>query len=206
MNKKIFGSICFVLGITIIISTGTTFAYFNSSANSDGTISGSTLNFAVDLSLSKEHVSNNMIPISDSLIKTAISGSKKCIDNNGYEVCSLYKITLTNNGDPFVLNGYIKTNSTTYTTGNLKYQIYDTNFNPLSDALTLSLTSGDKIYFSKGNDILTTSINHNIVEYYLVMWITETNSLQSADYSKKYNGVVGFETVSGNKIETVFNA
>lgn len=206
MNKKIFGSICFVLGIAIIISTGTTFAYFNSSANSDGTISGSTLNFAVDLSLSKEHVSNNMIPISDSLIKTAISGSNKCIDNNGYEVCSLYKITLTNNGDPFVLNGYIKTNSTTYTTGNLKYQIYDTNFNPLSDALTLSLTSGDKIYFSKGNDILTTSINHNIVEYYLVMWITETNSLQSADYSKKYNGVVGFETVSGNKIETVFNA
>ena len=28
----------------------------------------------------------------------------------------------------------------------------------------------------------------------------------SFNYSKKYNGVVGFETVSGNKIETVFNA
>ena len=52
--------------------------------------------------------------------------------------------------------------------------------------------------------MVTTSMNHNDTEYYLVMWITETNTLQNADYSKSYTGLVGFETLSGERIEATF--
>lgn len=33
------------------------------------------------------------------------------------------------------------------------------------------------------------------------MWITETNTMQTADYSKNYSGVVGFEAISGDVLE-----
>ena len=204
MEKKIFGSICLVLGIAIIVSTGASFAYFSASASSEGNISGTTVNFDVNLNLTTIHQSTNMIPLQDTLVATAISGTNKCIDTKGYEVCSLYKITLTNDGDPFVLNGYLKTSSTTYTTGNLKYQIYDTNYNAISDVMVPSLTANEKVYFTKDSNMVTTSMNHNDTEYYLVMWITETNTLQNADYSKSYTGLVGFETLSGERIEATF--
>ncbi|MGM9876452.1 MAG: hypothetical protein ACI310_04400 [Bacilli bacterium] len=204
MDKKIFGSICLVLGIAIIVSTGASFAYFNASTSNEGNISGTTVNFDVNLNLTTIHQSTNMIPLQDTLVATAISGTNKCVDTKGYEVCSLYKITLTNDGDPFVLNGYLKTSSTTYTTGNLKYQIYDTNYNAISDVMTPSLTTNEKVYFTKDSNMVTTSMNHNDTEYYLVMWITETNTLQNADYSKNYTGLVGFETLSGERIEATF--
>ena len=204
MEKKIFGSICLVLGIAIIVSTGASFAYFSASASSEGNISGTTVNFGINLNLTTIHQSINMIPLQDTLVATAISGTNKCIDTKGYEVCSLYKITLTNDGDPFVLNGYLKTSSTTYTTGNLKYQIYDTNYTAISDVMTPSLTTNEKVYFTKDSNMVTTSMNHNDTEYYLVMWITETNTLQNADYSKSYTGLVGFETLSGERIEATF--
>ena len=204
MEKKIFGSICLVLGIAIIVSTGASFAYFSASTSSEGNISGTTVNFGVNLNLTTIHQSTNMIPLQDTLVATAISGTNKCIDTKGYEVCSLYKITLTNSGDPFVLNGSLKTSSTTYTTGNLKYQIYDINYNAISDVTAPSLTANEKVYFTKDSNMVTTSMNHNDTEYYLVMWITETNTLQNADYSKSYTGLVGFETLSGERIEATF--
>lgn len=204
MDKKIFGSICLVLGIAIIVSTGASFAYFNASTSNEGNISGTTINFGVNLNLTTIHQSTNMIPLQDTLVATAISGTNKCVDTKGYEVCSLYKITLTNDGDPFVLNGYLKTSSTTYTTGNLKYQIYDTNYNAISDVMVPSLTANEKVYFTKDSNMVTTSMNHNDTEYYLVMWITETNTLQNADYSKSYTGLVGFETLSDERIEATF--
>ena len=109
--------------------------------------------------------------------------------------------TLSNTGSSFTLNGYLKTSSTTYTTGNLKYQVYDTNYNAVTDVLTPSLTASQKVYFKKGSNNIETTINSTNVEYYLVMWITETNTMQTADYSKNYSGVVGFEAISGDVLE-----
>ena len=70
--------------------------------------------------------------------------------------------------------------------------------------MTPSLTANEKVYFTKDSNMVTTSMNHNDTEYYLVMWITETNTLQNADYSKSYTGLVGFETLSGERIEATF--
>ena len=163
--------------------------------------SGKTADFNVKLALTTVHKSTNMVPLKDSLVVTSIKNTNKCIDKNNYEVCSLYKLTLSNTGSSFTLNGYLKTSSTTYTTGNLKYQVYDTNYNAVTDVLTPSLTASQKVYFKKGSNNISTTINSTNVEYYLVMWITETNTMQTADYSKNYSGVVGFEAISGDVLE-----
>lgn len=201
MKQKLFSSICLVLGIVIIVTTSTTFAYILASDTNTDAISGNVTNFNVDLTLTTVHKGTNMIPLKDSLIPSAIKSTNKCVDTKGYEVCSLYKIKLTNTGNSFTLNGYLKTSSTTYTTSNLKYQIYDTNYNAVSDVLTPSLTTGTKVYFQKNSNMISTSINSTAIEYYLVMWITETNTMQTADHAKNYSGVVGFEAISGDVIE-----
>lgn len=202
MKKSIFSSICLVLGIVIIVTTETTFAYLVASASSsEGSISGEITKLDVSLSLTEEYKATKMVPLKDNLVSTAINYSSKCRDKDNYEVCSLYKLTLSNTGSSYNLNGYLKTTSTTYTTGNLKYQIYDTSYTAVSDIMTASLTTDEKVYFTINNNKLTTDIEKTNIVYYLVMWISDTGSLQSEDYSKSYSGVVGFETLSGDRIE-----
>lgn len=201
MKQKLFSSICLVLAIVIVVTTSTTFAYLIASAQDTTTVSGNATKFSVSLALTTVHKSTNMVPLKDSLVVTAMKNTNKCIDKSGYEVCSLYKLTLSNTGNPFNLTGYLKTSSTTYTTGNLKYQVYDTNYNAVTDVLTPSLTANQKVYFKKGSNNISTTINSTNIEYYLVMWITETNTMQTADYSKNYSGVVGFEAISGDVLE-----
>lgn len=201
MQKKLLGSICLVFGIIIIVTTGTTYAYFQTSVTSGNDITGEVTEFKVNLNITEVYKSTNMVPLKDNLVKTAITNSSKCRDKDNYEVCSLYKLKLTNTGQTFALNGYLKTSSTTYTTGNLKYQIYDTSYTAITDVMTPSLTIDEKVYFSKNNTNVTTNINTSNIEYYLVMWISDTNSIQTSDHSKTYSGAVGFETTSGDRIE-----
>lgn len=201
MKQKLFSSVCLVLAIVIVVTTSTTFAYLAASAQDTTTVSGNAAKFSVSLALTTIHKSTNMVPLKDSLVVTAMKNTDKCIDKSGYEVCSLYKLTLSNTGNSFDITGYLKTSSTTYTTGNLKYQIYDTSYNAVTDVLTPSLTANQKVYFKKGSNNISTTINSTNIEYYLVMWITETNTMQTADYSRTYSGVVGFEAVSGDRIE-----
>lgn len=202
MKQKLFSSICLVLAIVIIVTTSTTFAYFVATSENTTSISGKTADFNVKLALTTVHKSTNMVPLKDSLVVTSIKNTNKCIDKNNYEVCSLYKLTLSNTGgSSFTLTGYLKTSSTTYTASNLKYQIYDINYNAVTDVLTPSLTADQKVYFQKDSNNVETTINSTNIEYYLVMWITETNTMQTDDYAKTYDGVVGFETSGGGVLE-----
>lgn len=206
MKNKIIGSICLTLAIIIIVTIGTTFSYFNASSNENNIIGGKTYDFDVSLNLDKIQESTDLIPLDDSLIKTTISkSSDKCIDNRGYQVCSLYKITLINNGEPCFLNGYIRTNNTTYTTDNLKYQIFDTSYNNITDVMSLSNNNNEKVYFKNGNSLVSAGINNTNIEYYLVIWVHETTSLQNEDASKDYTGSVGFESTNGDNIEAIFS-
>ena len=112
MKQKLFSSICLVLAIVIVVTTSTTFAYLIASNTTD--VSGKTADFNVKLALTTVHKSTNMVPLKDSLVVTSIKNTNKCINKNNYEVCSLYKLTLSNTGNSFTLNGYLKTSSTTY--------------------------------------------------------------------------------------------
>lgn len=205
MNKKLLSSIMIVLAIIVVVTTGATYAYFYATTTNTNAITGEEYGFNVNLALTEIYKADNLVPLEDGLVDDAIlKTSNKCIDSKGYEVCTLYKVTLTNSGNTQVLNGYISTSSTTYTTDNLKYQIFDTSYNAITDVMTVSRTLNEKIYFKNKANLITTTVNTDNVDYYLVLWLTETNSSQEDDYDKDFSGIIGFESSIGEFIEASF--
>lgn len=193
MKNKIYISVMAVLIISAL-TFGATYAYYVSQDTK--TFTGEIEKGIVStLNLTTTKSSTNLVPLLDSKISTAITkSSNKCIDKNNYEVCSLYTITLTNTNASENLYGYVKTNTTTYTTTNLKYQIFDSSYNAITDVMTISKTANDLVYFKKGTtQVSITSIGTKT--YYLAIWLSDTNSDQSSDYSKTFNGAIGFELV-----------
>lgn len=209
MEKKIFGSICFVLGIMIIVSTGTTFAYFSANSSNGGeTITGTTKNFDVEIEFDPIYTANQLIPIDDEYINRAISKeTDKCIDSKGYEVCSLYSVTLINNGDPAILNGFLKTINSEYETDNLRCQLYDSNYTPHSNVMTISKDSDNKVYFMNEENMFNLTLaSEESTNYYLAIWLYETGELQDEDYSRNFSGKIGFESIDGAIISADFSA
>lgn len=191
MKDKIILSILLVVAISVF-TFGATYAYYF--ASTTGNITGevkSDLN--TTLNVETIYNASKLVPLDNSLIGTAISKTtNKCIDKSGYEVCSLYKITLTNTIDTEILEGYVKTTSSTYTTNNLKYQFYNSNLQPITDIMTISPTKDEIVYFEQsGVQYSVTSVGTNT--YYLAVWLTDTGSEQSADYSKTFAGKIGFK-------------
>ena len=120
MKKKLIFSILSVAVISVF-SFGVTYAYYIASTSSDiGGETASGLN--TTLTLNTIYNSTKLVPLDDGLVKTAITkDTNKCIDKSGYEVCTLYKITLSNTVNSESLYGYVRTAQSTYTTENLKY-------------------------------------------------------------------------------------
>lgn len=193
MKNKIYISVMAVLIISAL-TFGATYAYYVSQDTKKFT--GEIEKGIVStLNLTTTKSSTNLVPLQDSKIKTAITkSSNKCIDKNNYEVCSLYTITLTNTNASENLYGYVKTNTTTYTTTNLKYQIFDSSYNAITDVMTISKTANDLVYFKKGTTQVSIT-STGTKKYYLAIWLSDTNSDQSSDYSKTFNGAIGFELV-----------
>lgn len=205
MRNKLIGTICLTLGIIVIVTTSTSFAYFSSSVNGDGEIIGETTNFSVNLKLEEVYKSTQLIPIDDSIIPIAINNN--CVDSKGYEVCSLYKITLTNAGDPTVLNGHITAEeSTNYTTEHLKGQLFSNDLTTnLSTVTTLTNKIG-KQYFKIDNTNLYSIEIQNTITVYLVIWLTETGTYQNEDYDKNFVGKIAFESIGGGQTSAKFSA
>lgn len=193
MKNKKYISVMAVLIISAL-TFGATYAYYVSQDTK--TFTGEIEKGIVStLNLTTTKSSTNLVPLQDSKIKTAITkSSNKCIDKNNYEVCSLYTITLTNTNASENLYGYVKTNTTTYTTTNLKYQIFDSSYNAITDVMTISKTANDLVYFKKGTTQVSIT-STGTKTYYLAIWLSDTNSDQSSDYSKTFNGAIGFELV-----------
>ena len=181
MEKKIFGSVCLVLGIAILVTTGTSFAYFSASAVPDiNTINGTTMNFGVDLEVTTIYKATQLIPVSDEYIDEAISKeTNKCIDSKGYQVCTLYNVLLTNSGEPTIINGYLKTIDTEYITDNLRCQLFDEDYNAVSDVMIISKNPNQEAYFMNNNNMFNMTLGINVEKkYYLVIWLYETGYLQ----------------------------
>lgn len=211
MRNKIIGTVCLVLGIVVIVSTGTSFAYFNTSANPSGDdITGTTMNFDVDLKVEEIYSANQLVPLEDNLIQVAVNN--KCVDSHGYEVCALYKITLTNNGDPQILNGHITSaEDTTYITNHLKGQLFNENLtNTISKMLTITdedqINTENKRYFHIDDTNLYTTEVTTTETLYLAIWLTETHTYQNDDYDKDYFGKIAFESINGEMVSSTFSA
>lgn len=122
-NKLIIGvSIVFC---TIILIIGTTIAYFTQSDTKEtGEIVSTdevTLEYNDD---NNSYMLGDLIPINETDIETAYNN--KCKDSNNYNVCSIYRFTISNTADvtqKLVINMIPTLNSF----HNLKYYLYEIN-------------------------------------------------------------------------------
>lgn len=111
-----------VIGVaTLVVAIiGATFAYFTASATAVNNITGNMATISMDLSITKlvdPGETSGMIPMSNNMIETAVSGkqgettkdsAKTCVDDNGNAVCQIYKVTITNNSSATMFtDGYV---------------------------------------------------------------------------------------------------
>ena len=208
MNRNVKISIFVVFGIILITVVGTSLAFFFARVNNSGqSITGQTLDFDASINLTTIYRATNLVPLRDErVIKALTKEEDKCIDIYDRDVCSLYQITLSNTGDRVMLSPYITTTETTYTTNNIRCQLYDTSYNAVSDIITPSSTVGGKVYMTINSSNLTISLGSASQNYYLVVWLTDTLSPQPDDYNKVYNGTITFDGGEGGEVYVDFSA
>ena len=211
-GRIIFISCVVVLLIIALVVSGT-YAYFTLvvNVNNNGNIGGNTYKFDVSMDVNVIKQSTSLVPFSDDLIVDAISKTDKCVDKDGYEICNIYKLNLTNNGNSDeILYGYVSTSNTTYVSDRLKYQVFtlnNGNYTAYTDPISVSLNTDEKVYFKKNNTLVNSSlVKGNSAEYYLVMWISLVLEDQNEDAGKSFNGYINFESFYGDRITAKFSS
>ena len=202
--NKLIIILLFVFGIIFTI-IGATFAYFSASTNSDGnSINGTSYTFNMSLDVTSIR-SGDLVPTADNLIATSLAGNYKCVDQRNYGLCSLYKLSFTNNSTAETMVGYLKTSSATYTTTNLRYRLYDENYNSVSDIGTVGITANTMNYFKSGaNNISVTIPANSTKDYYLVIWLHDIGENQLEDQDKSYTGNISFTSQNGGTVSSNF--
>lgn len=99
-NKS--GLIYAIVGVAVLIVAvaGSAYAYYSATATDTSTVKGNagggaapTLNVAKDSATGPR--GEMLIPIDATSLDTAAKATSKCVDNNGYTVCQIYKVTIT---------------------------------------------------------------------------------------------------------------
>lgn len=189
-----------VIGVaTLIVAIiGATFAYFSASVTNDKDVKGATASGAslsmVVTKVSDEATSKNMIPMLSTDLQKGVTGTdtKSCIDDNGNTVCQVYKVTVTNGSGDIGVN--VKgTMNLTSTGKNMKWQVL-TNATTVDNAATTVAQGTEGVITA--NQSLTASGSH---DFYLVIWLDETNEAQDADDAgKTFNGTITFNGVNSD--------
>ena len=175
----IFEIICVLIVIGII---GYTYSFFNVTATNSTVISGEAASVNLSITVTKVSPGNNkgLVPQLDDFITSAVIGRKgSCIDDNNNNVCQVYKITVKNNGASLYVNGKIEIDAKN--NPNLKWA-------QISGTTSPTLTSSTHEYsYTKliQNEYYNSSQSK---DYYIVLWISETGSIQTDQGG--FNGVV----------------
>ncbi len=180
--------------VYFITVTGSTYAYFALSASSDNKISGTTATANLALTVSKVFPSNtnNLVPQLESALGSAISSTYKCVDGNSNNVCQVYKITIKNTSTASVdISGYIHFSGVT-NLPNLKWRLLDSE-STLGTHNSYSATGADNLFV----DRVKMSANQTN-NYYMVIWINETNSAQSD--TGTFRATISFKSSNGTGV------
>ena len=178
-----------ILGVTLLVLavSGSAYAFFTAQATSDQ-FSGNTIDVQIKkpvVTLVVGDKTKGLIPIHDGSVTghttnqltTAVSGTNKCVDKNGYMVCHVYKVTLSNGGAANVTWAKM-TNQTTF--GSLKG-----TDNSLAKGTALSANGTADLYF--------------------VVYLKNTGSDQTGtDAGKTYKGTVTVVASTGSTLEAQF--
>lgn len=228
----------------IVAIIGATFAWFSASVGSgENDVNLTAYQFDAKLTVERvfptaENASKKIIPfVPDKVLREGQGdqtnnmnyalneATNKCVDSSGYLVCSLYKITVTNNGsDAIELDGTVTTIETTPTetgttltaNGDLKAQIISyadgkyTYTHNLSKALALPNTASGsgKLIMNPATLTVGATPGANTAELYVLVWLNDSNENQSSMMGASYKGQFIFSAVgmgTGNQLTGTFN-
>ena len=229
----------------IVAIIGATFAWFSASVGSgENDVNLTAYQFDAELTVDRvfptdENASKKIIPfVPDKVLREGQGdqtnnmnyalneATNKCVDSSGYLVCSLYKITVTNNGsDAIELDGTVTTIETTPPTekgttltanGDLKAQIISyadgkyTYTHNLSKALALpnTVSGSGKLIMDPATLTVGATPAANTAELYVLVWLNDTTENQSSMMGASYKGQFIFSAVgmgAGNQLTGTFN-
>ncbi len=224
-DKKRNGIFLVIVGVaTLIVAIiGASFAYFSAQASSPtGAVNLTAHVFNADLTFMEElppeqGTNPKLIPIdptaeienatapNNTNMKYALNVRHSCVDDQGYRVCALYKLTITNNGDDdLTLDGAIVTNTnvngstvgaTPFT--NLTYAIVTKNNNTYSIETPATLNQDPEGVKETTilSDITVPAGVDNSRTYYVLIYLNE-NGDQSAEMGATYTGQFVFTSTS----------
>ena len=227
----------------IVAIIGATFAWFSASVGSgENDVNLTAYQFDAELTVDRvfptdENASKKIIPfVPDKVLREGQGdatnnmnyalneATNKCVDSSGYLVCSLYKITVTNNGsDAIELDGSVTTMETTPTetgttltaNGDLKAQIISyaegkyTYTHNLSKALALpnTVNGSGKLIMDPATLTVGATPGANTAELYVLVWLNDTTENQSSMMGASYKGQFIFSAVgmgAGNQLTGTF--
>ena len=198
----------------IVAIIGATFAWFSASVGSgENDVNLTAYQFDAKLTVERvfptaENASKKIIPfVPDKVLREGQGdqtnnmnyalneATNKCVDSSGYLVCSLYKITVTNNGsDAIELDGTVTTIETTPTekgttltaNGDLKAQIISyadgkyTYTHNLSKALALpnTVNGSGKLIMDPATLTVGATSGANTAELYVLVWLNDSTENQ----------------------------
>ena len=223
----------------IVAIIGATFAWFSASVGSgENDVNLTAYQFDADLTVERvfptaENASKKIIPfVPDKVLREGQENetnnmnyalneaTNKCVDSRGYLVCSLYKITVTNNGsDAIELDGSVttmETGTTLTANGDLKAQIISyadgkyTYTHNLSKALALpnTVSGSGKLIMDPATLTVGATPGANTAELYVLVWLNDTTENQSSMMGASYKGQFIFSAVgmgAGNELTGTFN-
>ena len=223
----------------IVAIIGATFAWFSASVGSgENDVNLTAYQFDADLTVDRvfptaENASKKIIPfVPDKVLREGQENetnnmnyalneaTNKCVDSSGYLVCSLYKITVTNNGsDAIELDGSVttmETGTTLTANGDLKAQIISyadgkyTYTHNLSKALALpnKVSGSEKLIMDPATLTVGATPGANTAELYVLVWLNDTTENQSSMMGASYKGQFIFSAVgmgAGNQLTGTFN-
>jgi len=192
------------LWIAFVLSAlGITVSIFTSVARSNLKKEIESAVIKYSLKVEKEAGGYELVPLKDSDLTNAISGTKeeKCFDSNGYAVCQIYKVIVENDSDYLVyfkskLELTAKENSGYK---NLKWaEITNSNI-PLvfGDPKPMSTIDWKPNYGIGANTTAT---------FYIAIWLSDNEYLQNDSDYGSFIGNVTFEALAGDKITSTFSS
>ncbi len=223
-NKK---RVQILITLIIILSfciTGATYAYFAVSASNTTTITGNAATVNLTLNVQKIFPTSSSINTGaivpqlsvsedgDSPLATALENG--CVDGNSNVVCQVYKITIENKGGTatqvvdgkalFYGDAALTTDVHT-TMPNLKWKLI-TSVDIATPANSVLGTNADNEANSTGTKFVSdlTMVTNSKFDYYMIVWINETNVAQDSEKGKRFYGKIQFDSSNGTGVTSTF--
>lgn len=225
-HQKVFTKTQLTITLVLVLFlavTGATYAYFAISATND-TITGNAATVNLTLTVDRVFPTSSSINTGAMVPQLSTSGSSSsalasalkngCVDSNTNVVCQVYQITIANQGGTAtqVVDGEVSfygnsalTTDVHTTMPNLKWKLI-TSVDVNTPANSILGTNADNEANFNGNLFVTnlTLSTNDSYTYYMIVWINETNTVQTSEPGKSFYGKIQFDSSNGTGVTSTF--